>query len=150
MSDSPEYKPSDNPFASPVTPVGPSPVPPLVDIADKNACQGAMICHIAALAQFALPTLGQIIGPLIAWLIQRNQHPFIDEQGKESLNFQISLTIYAIVGSLLLAATCVGAFLIPFYAIGTLVFGVVYCVIGGLAANKGEHFRYPLTIRFIK
>ncbi len=150
MSDSQSDTPSDNPFASPLTSGGPPPVPPIVDVPDKDACQWAMLCHVAALAQFALPSFGQIVGPLIVWLLKREQHPFIDEQGKESLNFQISVTLYAIVGSVLLAATCVGLPFVPVLAIGILVVGVVYCVIGAVAANKGQHFRYPMTIRFLK
>jgi uncharacterized Tic20 family protein len=91
-----------------------------------------------------------VLGPLIVWLIKRGDHPFIDEQGKEALNFQISVTLYTIVGSILLALPIVT---IPFawlFAIGMVVFGVVYAVVGGIAANQGQHFRYPVTIRFIK
>ncbi len=150
MSDSQSDTPSDNPFASPLTFGGPPPVPPIVDVPDKDACQWAMLCHVAALAQFALPSFGQIIGPLILWLMKREQHPFIDEQGKESLNFQISLTVYTIVGSILLLITCVGVFLIAILALGIVALSAVYSVIGALAANKGQHFRYPMTIRFLK
>jgi uncharacterized Tic20 family protein len=139
-----EPTPSDNPFA------GPPPVPPITDIPDKDARTWAMLCHLSALAQFAVPSFGQIVGPLVVWLVKKNDHPFIDEQGKESLNFQISITIYAVVASLLLVATCLGAILVVIPAIGFVVMSVVYCVLGALAANKGQHYRYPLTIRFFK
>jgi uncharacterized Tic20 family protein len=139
-----EPTPSDNPFA------GPPPVPPITDIPDKDARTWAMLCHLAGLAGLAGASCGQVLGPLIVWLIKRGDHPFIDEQGKEALNFQISVTLYTIVGSILLALPIVT---IPFawlFAIGMVVFGVVYAVIGGIAANQGQHFRYPITIRFIK
>ena len=58
--------------------------------------QWAMLAHLSALAMFALPTLGQIVGPLIVWLIKKDELPLVDQHGKESLNFQISMTIYKI------------------------------------------------------
>ncbi|HZV47575.1 MAG TPA: DUF4870 domain-containing protein, partial [Thermodesulfovibrionales bacterium] len=56
-----------------------------------------MLCHLGALAAFLGIPLGHLLGPFIIWLIKKNDHPFIDEQGKESLNFQISMSIYSIV-----------------------------------------------------
>lgn len=135
---------SDNPFA------GPPPVPPITDLTDKDTRQWAALCHLAALAQFAVPSLGQVIGPLIVWLIKRNDHPFIDEQGKESLNFQISITLYMVVATIACVATCVGAFLAFIPAIIFLAMSVGFCIAGAIAANKGQHYRYPLTIRFFK
>jgi hypothetical protein len=53
----------------------------------------AMTCHLASFAGYVLP-LGNIIGPLVAWLMKRDEFPLVDDQGKEALNFQISMTIY--------------------------------------------------------
>ena len=78
---------------------------------DKDARMWAMMCHLSALAMYVLPTLGNIIGPLIVWLIKREESSFIDEHGKESLNFQISVTIYSVaisVTGVILMIVCIG------------------------------------------
>ena len=69
----------------------------------------------------------------------------MDEQGKEAVNFQISMLIYGIVAGLL-CFLCVGFVLAPAVAI----FDLVFLLIAAVKANNGEHYRYPLTIRFIK
>jgi len=105
----------------------------------------AMVCHLAAFAIFIIPFFGNIIGPLVIWLIKKEESPFVDDQGKESLNFQISFTIYCLV-SLLLSIIVIGiVFLI---ALGIMFFVLV--IIAAVKANDGEKFRYPLTIRLVK
>ncbi len=103
----------------------------------------AMLCHLSALAAFIFP-LGNIIGPLVIWLIKKDESEFVDDQGKESLNFQISFTIYCIVGAFLILFI-IGIFLL--IALGVLF--IVLVIIGTVKANSGEKFRYPLSIRFI-
>lgn len=103
-----------------------------------------MLCHLSALAGYIIP-VGNIIGPLIFWLLKRDQHPFVNEQGKESLNFQISVLIYALLAGLL-CIVFIGLLLLPLIGIGSLVF----IIIASVRANAGESYRYPLTIRFIK
>lgn len=104
-----------------------------------------MFCHLSALAGFLGIPFGSILGPLIIWLIKRNDYSFVDEQGKESLNFQISMTIYGIVSALLILVV-VGIFLL----IALVVFELVMIIIASVKASNGEYFRYPLTIRIIK
>jgi len=104
----------------------------------------AMFCHLSAFAGFFIP-FGNIIGPLIIWLVKRPESLFVDFHGKESLNFQISITIYSIVASLL----CFRVIGIPIL-FGLIIFEVVMIIIATLRANNGEEYRYPLTIRFIK
>src|SRR5439155_2466182 len=58
-----------------------------------------VLCHATALAGFFVPWAGHILGPLIVWLAKRNDSPEIDEHGKESLNFQISMLIYNVIAS---------------------------------------------------
>ena len=111
----------------------------------KDARTWGMLCHIAALAGYILPAFGWIIGPLVVWLIKKEEFPFVDEQGKEAMNFQISMFIYAIVAGLLCFA-CIGFVLLPAVAVIDLIF----LIIAAIKANDGEHYRYPLTIRFIK
>jgi len=114
---------------------------------NKDARMWAMFCHLGGLAALlpVLPLVGGIIAPLIIWQIKKEEHPFVDEQGKEAVNFQISILIYEIVAGLLIFA-CVGAFLLP----AVIIFDVVFFVIAAIKANNGFHYRYPLCIRFIK
>ncbi len=112
---------------------------------NKDARMWAMICHLAALAGLVVPVVGCIVGPLIVWQIKKEEFAFVDEQGKEAVNFQISMLIYGIVAGLL-CFVCVGFVLAPAVAI----FDLVFLLIAAVKANNGEHYRYPLTIRFIK
>lgn len=103
-----------------------------------------MFCHLAALSGFIIP-FGNIIGPLIIWLVKKDESSFVDEQGKESLNFQISVTIYCIVAAILVVVI-IGIFLL--IGIGILI--LVLVIVAAIKANNGESFEYPLTIRFVR
>ena len=103
-----------------------------------------MVCHLSAFAGFIIP-LGNIIAPLVIWLIKRAESPFIDDQGKEALNFQISMIIYAVI-SWILVTIFIGYLLL--FAVG--IFDIVMVIMAALKSNEGERFRYPLCIRFIK
>ena len=107
----------------------------------------AMFCHLGGLAALLpiLPVVGGIIAPLIIWQIKKDEHPFVDDQGREAVNFQISILIYEIVAGLLIFA-CVGAFLLP----AVMIFDIVFLVIAAIKANDGFKYRYPLCISFIK
>ena len=100
-----------------------------------------MIAHLSPLIAGALGGMA-FLGPLIVWLVKKDQSPFIDDQGKEALNFQISIMLAVLI----CAATCIGIVLIPVIAVGA----IVYSIIGGLEANKGVYYRYPYTWRLIK
>lgn len=104
----------------------------------------AMLCHLSALVGFIFP-FGNIIGPLVVWLIKKDESEFVDDQGKESLNFQISFTIYCIIAAFLILFI-IGIFLLV--ALGVLF--LVLVIIATVKANSGEKFRYPLSIRFIR
>jgi len=105
----------------------------------------AMLCHLTALAAFIGVPLGHILGPLVVWLLKKNEYPSVDEQGKESLNFQISMTIYGIAAAILIFVF-IGIFLL----IGLAVTDLVLVIIASVKTSNGEPYRYPLTIRFIK
>ena len=109
-----------------------------------------MVCHLAGLAGCFAPWIAHVAGPLIVWLLKRNDSPYIDTEGKESLNFQLSLGLYSVVGSILLALTVVGIFLIPFFLWSLYVLNVICVVIASIQSSGGQPFRYPLIIRFIK
>jgi uncharacterized protein len=102
-----------------------------------------VLCHISALAGFVVP-FGNILGPLIIWLIKKNEVPSVDAHGKESLNFQISVLIYMAVAAVLVLVV-IGFFLL----IGIAIAAIVLVVIASIKASNGELYRYPLTIRFL-
>ena len=111
----------------------------------KDARMWAMFCHLAGLAGFLMPVVGNIVAPLIVWQVKKEDYPFVDEQGKEAVNFQISMLLYGLI-TIPLFLICVGPFLLAAVAIVDLVF----LLIAAVKANNGRHYRYPLTIRFIK
>ncbi len=102
-----------------------------------------MLCHLAGLTGFIFP-FGNLIAPLIVWLMIRESSTFVDMQGKESLNFQISITTYFFL-SLLLIFIFIGFILIPVI----LLIQVICVVIAAMKAQDGQTYRYPLTMRFI-
>jgi len=137
---------SSAPVASPEQPVDVQPAEMSKEV-NKDARMWAMFCHLVGLAALLpiIPLFGGAIGALIIWQIKKDEFSFVDEQGKEALNFQISILIYAIVAGLLILA-CVGAFLLP----AVIIFDIVFVIIAAIKANDGFHYRYPLCIRFIK
>ena len=106
--------------------------------------QGAMLCHLAAFLGFVFP-FGSVVGPLILWQMKKEKDAFIDDQGKEALNFQITVAI-AWMACIVLAFAVVGFFLMFALAVAT----IVLTIIGSIKANKGIPYRYPLTWRVIK
>lgn len=104
-----------------------------------------MLAHLSALALFVLPAFGNIIGPLIIWLIKKDQSAWVDKQGKESLNFQISITIYYIV-SFILVIIIIG---IPML-IAISLFWFIVVIMASVKVSNGEDFQYPLSIQFFK
>ena len=117
----------------------------MVQEENKKANMWAMFCHLSALSIYAGIPLGNIIAPLIIWLIRRDEFPFVDEQGKEAVNFQILMTIYGIIAGLL-CFIMIGFVLLP----ALLVANIILLIIATVKTNKGEGYRYPWTIRFIK
>lgn len=122
----------------------PQPTPPPAQ-SEQDARLYGMLCHLTALVGYIAIPFGHILGPLIVWLIKKDQYPFVDDQGKESLNFQLSLTIYAAISGVLICVL-IGFVLLP----AVYVFGLVMVIIASLQANQGVYYRYPLTIRFLR
>ena len=106
--------------------------------------QWALIAHLSGLIASALGGLA-FLGPLIIWLIKKDQSPFVADQAKEALNFQIAVTIALLVSGAIALATCIGVILLPIVGIAALV----YSIIAAMEANKGVYYRYPYTIRLI-
>ncbi len=116
----------------------------------------AMGCHLSALILYLGIPFGNILGPLIIWLLKKDEIPLVDENGKESLNFQISLLLYGAVAVILIVIFSLTIILIPLAALLgmlLLVFGLVNLVmiiIAAIKVSNGEQFRYPLTMRLLK
>ncbi|MBN8801877.1 MAG: DUF4870 domain-containing protein [Stenotrophomonas acidaminiphila] len=103
-----------------------------------------MFAHLAALAGIVIP-LGNLLGPLIVWLVKKDTMPFVADQGKEALNFNITVFIAAFVSGIL-TLVLIGFLLLIVVGIAWLVL----TILAALAANKGETYRYPFTLRLIK
>jgi uncharacterized protein len=114
------------------------------DAPPESARTWAMLCHVAGFGGYLLPLAGSIVLPMILWLIKRDDHPFIDDQGREALNFQLTLIVFYIVAGILVLLLVGFLFLllIPLYQI-------VMIIVAAVKSHGGERFRYPLTIRFL-
>lgn len=119
------------------------PVLPATEVKADNTM--GMLCHLLSLTQLLGVPLGNILGPLIVWLIKRDEDPFADLCGKESLNFQISMTIYMIISGILILV-----FIGFFMVIALMILNIVYTIIAAIKASEGTSYTYPFTIRFIK
>ena len=134
--------------SEPETASAPAPVaeaaPSAASTISKDSLNMGMLCHLLAFSGFIVP-FGTILGPLIFWLVKKDSDPYVDEQGKESLNFQISMMIYAIVSGILILLA-VGVILLPVVLLANLIL----TIIGTIKASKGEPWKYPVTIRLVK
>jgi uncharacterized Tic20 family protein len=119
-------------------------------MAERDVRLWGMLCHLAALCGFLVPSFGAVLGPLVIWLLRRNDHPGIDANGKESLNFQISMLIYSWVVGGVGALTLFILIGFVFLAVAFLIwlFAMIMAIVASIKVSNGESFRYPLTIRF--
>lgn len=128
----------------------PQPPSPMSDADRKN---WAMAAHLSALVGFVgIPSL---VGPLVVWLAKKDNDAYVAAHSVHALNFNISVLIYTIVGSIALGifglvTLGIGLILAIPVVIIALVVWVVLVIQGGLAASRGEQFRYPMTIDFVK
>jgi len=112
---------------------------------DKKARIWGMLCHLTALLGIVGIPFGNIAGPLIIWLLKRNVYTLVDEQGKEALNFQLTMTIFALAAALLIYFK-IGFFLL--FLIAGINFILV--LIASIKTYSGENYSYPFKIRLIK
>jgi uncharacterized protein len=98
-----------------------------------------------AVAAHLTPLLGlSFLGPLVVWLIKREEDAFVEEHAREALNFQISVLIYGIVSGILVILV-IGILLL----IALAIFAVVFPIVAAIKAANGQRYRYPLTIRLV-
>jgi uncharacterized protein len=105
--------------------------------------QWAMICHLSAMLMYAT-AIGGLIAPLIIWLLKRDTMPYVGDQGRETVNFQIT-TMLALVCSGVLMLVLIGWVLMPL----VLLYHFVYTIIGTVKASEGAPFRYPICLRLL-
>ncbi|BDX38304.1 orotate phosphoribosyltransferase [Tenuifilaceae bacterium CYCD] len=103
----------------------------------------SMLCHLSALSGLIIP-FGHILGPLVIWLIKKDQYTEVNRQGKAALNFHISLTIYAMIAGILVILL-IGFVLLPLI----FLFGLTCTIIAAVKSSNCERFEYPLTIQLI-
>lgn len=110
-------------------------------------------CHLSGFLVY-LTGFGHLLGPLIIWLLKRQESPSVDAHGKEALNFQISFTLYSIgllLGGLLIGfLTCgIGLYVAGVLAILLTIAHLVLMIVAAIQASEGRLYRYPCTLRFI-
>jgi hypothetical protein len=112
-------------------------------ISEREKRQWAMFAHIGTFCSLIVP-LGNIIAPIVVWQMNKHESEFVVDQAKESLNFQITIIIYALI-SFLLVFIFIGFFLI----FALVIFSLITVIVAGVKANEGEYYRYPMCIRLI-
>jgi len=109
---------------------------------EEHSLIWASFCHLAGVAG---PPFGNILGPLAIWLVTRRFYPYVNDHGKEAVNFQIWMSVYFLV-SIVLTVVLIGLLLLPLVWLASIIFAIVAAV----KANRGQPYRYPLVpIRFI-
>jgi uncharacterized Tic20 family protein len=111
----------------------------------KDAKMWGMFCHLAALAGYVIP-FGSVVGPLVVWLIKKQEFPFVDSNGKKSLNWQITLAIAFLICIPLIPVCGIGAILM--ICLGLL--DLIFVIIASIKTNNGEDYKYPWSFNFIK
>ncbi|MDX1951375.1 MAG: DUF4870 domain-containing protein [Verrucomicrobiota bacterium] len=114
------------------------------------------LCHLSALTVWLFFPFANVVGPLIVWMLKRDQSPAIDAHGKEAVNFNLSLAFYlwafgCITGVLIFFI--VGLLFIPFLIVISILFPVIitiFAAIASLKSSNGEFYHYPFTIRLLK
>ena len=126
-----------------------TPPPPPSGSPNAEERQWAMFAHLSAIVG-ALIGLS-FLGPLVVWLVKKETMPFVDDQGKEALNFNIMLLIvFAVLWALTFVTLGIGILLTGPLMFIVGVAALVLVIIAGIKANEGVAYRYPFSIRLIK
>lgn len=127
-----------------------SPTPAASGSASVQERQWGMTAHLSAFAGLLVP-FGSVLGPLIVWLVKREEMPFVDDQGKEALNFNILAGIVAAALLVLTVGTLgVGIILTLPVGIGLGLVWLVFTIMAAIKANEGVAYRYPINLRLVK
>ncbi|MEE9310534.1 MAG: DUF4870 domain-containing protein [Cocleimonas sp.] len=112
---------------------------------DPKQRKWGMALHMAALIGLLLP-LGLVLGPLIVWMLKKNDGEFFDSQGKQAVNFQLTILLSAFVFALL------GTVIKPIFTLAFMagLAGIIFSVIAGISVSRKGHYQYPFSFKFIK
>ena len=136
--DAPEIKPID---------VGPEKKSPQSGELTQDARTWGMLAHMSGLIAVLLSGgVAPFLGPLVVYFLKKDEHPFVEDQAKEALNFQLTMFIAVIIAGAITGATCGFGFPLLFVPI---VLQIIFGIIGSMQANNGEYYRYPICIRMI-
>jgi uncharacterized Tic20 family protein len=141
-----------------VTPPASSPsagAPPPAGAPSAEERQWAMFAHLSALLGGLITGWvggwGCFLGPLIIWLVKKDTMPFVDDQAKEALNFNISVAIiFAILWIITLMTLGVGILLAGPLMLIVGIAALVFIVIAAIKSNEGVAYRYPFALRLVK
>jgi len=111
----------------------------------NNETMWGVLCHLSSVSAFLAIPFANILAPLVIWLIKKKELPLVDQEGKSSLNFQISMTIYTLV-ALILVVVSIGLLLV----VPLILVNLILVIIASIKTSNGEKFEYPFTIKFIK
>ncbi|MGY0634376.1 DUF4870 domain-containing protein [Luteimonas sp. A478] len=145
------------PPPQPAPPPPPASEPPLHPSGiSAEERQWAMFAHLSALLGGLVTagwgaSIGCFLGPLIIWLVKKETMPFVADQAKEALNFNITLAGIMLVLFLFGLLTLGLGFLLALplmFIIG--ITGLVFIIIAAIKSNDGVLYRYPFAIRLIK
>lgn len=117
---------------------------PNMSLQTQDEKQMGMFLHLSQLANILIPFAG-VIAPVVIWQMKKDEMPALDAHGKMIVNWMLSALIYSVVSGVL---TIILIGLLGLLAIALL--GVIFPIIGGIKANNGELWEYPLTIKFLK
>ncbi len=118
--------------------------------------QWAMFAHLSSLLGGLLTSgwaasAGFFIGPLVIWLIKKETMPFVDDQGKEALNFSITVSLVFIVLMMMTLMTLgIGALLTIPLMMGVGIASLVFVIIAAIKSHEGVRYRYPVSLRLVK
>lgn len=134
----------DGPRPGPPPPPGPD-VPAHPPELSPTTRNWAVAAHLSAFGG-ALLGIGALVflGPLVVWLVKREEHPFIAEHAREALNFNLSVLVYGVI-SVLLLLVLVGFLLL----LALVVFWLVVTILAAVRAANGQEYHYPLSIPFV-
>ena len=134
------HNPEQNPFAEP-----PTGAPPIAEPYGKAGPPDSDSRTMAMLAHLLGALIG-FLGPLVIWLVKKDQHPFVDDQAKEALNFHITLIFAYVVAGIITAVSCGFLFFVAFIP---YVLQVIFGILAAVESNKGVYYRYPMTLRLV-
>jgi len=128
----------------------------------KNDNNTAFLIHLSAFFGYVIP-FGAIVGPLVIWEINKEKSEFVNENGKEAINFNLSYLLYTFLLGLSVVPFIIRTVMSDFHHLD--LFGIitagsligliaivkfVLIILAAVSANQGEVYHYPLTIKFIK